>query len=170
MRKIFAEHPDIARDFKAKSQVVKTEYMNVLLGLINTVNKPLKNISVNELRNANSELNELTQVGFKLDWLKTKLVKVSMEWMKLDYADGSGIHQLGLEERVKNLERMESNLKRKFDEVDWERKEEKADGSRIQQLEESVKNLKMMVSQLKVKLDKGEVKSSDDLLWKTMYI
>ncbi|KAL1198456.1 MATH domain and coiled-coil domain-containing protein [Cardamine amara subsp. amara] len=169
LSKIFAEHPDIAKDFKPKNQVVKTEYMNVLLGLVNTLNKPSKNLSVDDLKNAQSELNELAQVGFKLDWLKTKLYKFVMERMKLSNADGSGV-LLGLEERVKNLEEMESNLQKKLDEIDLERKKEKADGSRIQVLEESVKNLKMMVSQLKVKLDKGEVKSSDDLLWKTMYI
>ncbi|KAL1209628.1 MATH domain and coiled-coil domain-containing protein [Cardamine amara subsp. amara] len=84
VKKIFEEHPDIATDVKPKNQVVKTEYMNVLLGLVNTLNKPSKNISVNELRNARSELYELTQVGFKLDWLKTKLVKVSLERINVD--------------------------------------------------------------------------------------
>lgn len=84
MKKIFEEHPDIATNVKPKNQVVKTEYMNVLLGLVNTLNKPSNNISVNELRNARSELNELLQMGFKVDGLKTKLIKVSLERITLN--------------------------------------------------------------------------------------
>ncbi|CAN6844724.1 unnamed protein product, partial [Brassica oleracea] len=36
VRKIFAEHPDTAVGLKSKNQVLKTAYMNVLIGLTNT--------------------------------------------------------------------------------------------------------------------------------------
>ncbi|CAN6844722.1 unnamed protein product, partial [Brassica oleracea] len=82
VRKIFAEHPDIALGFKSKNQVLKTAYMNVLIGLINTLNKPSHNHSETELTKAESELSELEEVGFKLDWLKLKLEDVILERKK----------------------------------------------------------------------------------------
>ncbi|KAL1198451.1 MATH domain and coiled-coil domain-containing protein [Cardamine amara subsp. amara] len=156
VRKLFAEHPDIATYVKPKNQVVKTEYMNVLLGLVNTLNKPSQNISENELGKVQRELDELTEEGFELDWLKTKFNMVYWEMRKSYDADVSRVQQL--EERVKNLEEMESNLKRKLDEVELERKKAKADEPRVQKLEERVKNLEKMESgfmmdSLKSKLD-----------------
>ncbi|KAL1187984.1 MATH domain and coiled-coil domain-containing protein [Cardamine amara subsp. amara] len=44
---IFSEHPDIAVDFKPKNRSVKTAYMNVLLGLIETLKKPTLSLSEN---------------------------------------------------------------------------------------------------------------------------
>ncbi|KAL1198455.1 MATH domain and coiled-coil domain-containing protein [Cardamine amara subsp. amara] len=149
VRTIFAEHPDIATNVKPKNQVVRTEYMNVLLGLVNTLNKPSKNISMNELRNALSEVIELTQVGFKLDWLKTKIAKIKLGKVIFNNANGSRVQ--GLEERLKKLEQMGPNLnldslKRKLDEVDSERKKAKANEPRFQKLEERVKNIELMES------------------------
>uniref|UniRef100_M4CKG7 MATH domain-containing protein n=1 Tax=Brassica campestris TaxID=3711 RepID=M4CKG7_BRACM len=147
-----AEHPDIALGFKPKSQVVKTAYMNVLLGLINTLNKPSESHLEAELVISHSELSELEEVGFKIDWLKSKLENNFLE-RKKDDADGSRVQQL--EERVKNLEDV-SLEKKKADE---------AYGFRVQQFEESVKKLEMMVSVLKAKLDQEKAKSdSDDFL------
>lgn len=136
MRKIFAEHPHIALDFKSKNQVVKTEYMNVLLGLIDTLNKPLHSLSEIEISKARSDLRELMDVGFKLEWLKTKLGEGSLESKKSDDADESRVQQL--EERVKNLELMD-----------------------IGSLKSSVKHLELIVSDLKAELDKEKAKSSD---------
>ncbi|XP_024013725.1 MATH domain and coiled-coil domain-containing protein At2g42470 [Eutrema salsugineum] len=96
---IFEEHPDIAVNFKPKSQLVKTTYMNILLGLIDTLNKLPHSLSETELSNAQSVLIDLTEAGFKLDWLKTKLDDVYLERKKI--ADGSRVKEL--EEQVKNL-------------------------------------------------------------------
>ncbi|XP_019101012.1 PREDICTED: MATH domain and coiled-coil domain-containing protein At2g42480-like [Camelina sativa] len=162
-RKIFTEHPDIAEDFKPKNQVVKTEYMNVLLNLIETLNKPSQNHSESELSNAQSELSELMEQGFKLDWLKSKLDEVSLRRKKSD-AD----HVQQLDERVKNLELMNLDfkldcLKTKLDEVSLERKKlDDADGSRVKEMVARIKNLEMVVSDLRVKLDKDEGKSFAD--------
>lgn len=61
MRKLLAENPEIAEEFKPKNQVLKTEYMNIL-------------------KNACSKFSELAEV--KLDWLKSKLEEVSLEKKK----------------------------------------------------------------------------------------
>ncbi|XP_023640454.1 MATH domain and coiled-coil domain-containing protein At2g42480 [Capsella rubella] len=155
-RKIFTEHPDFADDFKPKNQVVKTEYMNVLLNLIETLNKPSQNHSETELSNAHMELSELMEQGFKLDWLQSKLDEVSLQRKKAD-ADVQK-----LDERVKNLELMNLGLKMellktKLEEVSLERKKsDDADGTRAKEMEGRIKNLEMVVSELKFKLDDME--------------
>ncbi|XP_013635943.1 PREDICTED: MATH domain and coiled-coil domain-containing protein At2g42480-like [Brassica oleracea var. oleracea] len=143
VRKIFAEHPDIALGFKSKNQVLKTAYMNVLIGLINTLNKPSHNHSETELTKAESELSELEEVGFKLDWLKLKLEDVILERKK---ADVYGNKVIQLEERMKNLEQMENKMKRSIVECFLERKKAKDDGSRVQTLEKRVNYLEAVDS------------------------
>ncbi|CAH2047674.1 unnamed protein product [Thlaspi arvense] len=92
--RLLAKHPGFAVNLKPKSQLVKTTYMNLLLGLIQTLEKPPHSLSETELSNARSELIDLTEGGFKLDWLKTKLDEVSMG-RKKSIAE--------LEEQVMNL-------------------------------------------------------------------
>ncbi|KAF3521639.1 hypothetical protein F2Q69_00051537 [Brassica cretica] len=50
--------------------------MNVLLALVETLNKPQHSLTETELSNARSDLVELTEAGFKLNWLKTMLDEV----------------------------------------------------------------------------------------------
>lgn len=154
MRQIFEEHPDIAVDFRSKNQVVKTEYMNVLLRVIETMSKPPQSISDTELSNAHSELKELTEVGFKVEWLKTKLEEVSVEWKKAN-ADGCRIQQL--EEHVKNLELTVSILKA---ELDKEKAKSTSDAAKVL-------SLKKTFSDLKVELDqkKGNSATTANVLW-----
>ncbi|CAH2047680.1 unnamed protein product [Thlaspi arvense] len=97
---LFLKHPDIAANFKPKNQRLKTTYMNIFVDLIETVNKPPHSLSETELSNVRSELIELTEAGFKLDWLETKLDEVSLERKK---ASVDGIRVQELEEQVKNL-------------------------------------------------------------------
>ncbi|KAL1191079.1 MATH domain and coiled-coil domain-containing protein [Cardamine amara subsp. amara] len=121
VRNILAEHPEIAEDFKPKNQVVKKDCMNIS-------------------RNACSKLSELAEVGFKLDWLKSKLSgEVSSEGKKVGDSDESRVQEL--EERIKNLE--EVSLEKK--------KPDDTEGSPVQQLEERVKNLEQL--ELGFKLD-----------------
>ncbi|KAJ4868061.1 MATH domain and coiled-coil domain-containing protein [Raphanus sativus] len=101
VHKIFKEHPNIAIDFKPKDKGVKAAYMNLLLSLIETLRKPPQSFSNTELSNAESQLNELAEAGFKLDWLKSKLEEVSLERNNAD-ADGSRVQEV--EQRIKNLE------------------------------------------------------------------
>ncbi|XP_019099797.1 PREDICTED: MATH domain and coiled-coil domain-containing protein At2g42480-like [Camelina sativa] len=161
-RKLFAKHPEIAEDLKPKNQFVKNEYMNVLLNLVETLNKPSQNHSEIEIQNSHSKLSELMEQGFKLDWLKEKLDEVSLKRKK------SGADVQRLDERVKNLELVKLDLKldclkTKLEEVSLEKKKsDDADGSRVKEMEGRIKDLEMMVSDLKVELGKQKAKSSAD--------
>lgn len=108
MHKIFEKHPNIAIDFKPKDKGVKAAYMNLLLSLIETLPKPLRSFSETELSDAASQLNELTEAGFKLDWLKTRFEEIYLERKNAD-ADKSRAQEV--EERIKNLELTLSDLK-----------------------------------------------------------
>ncbi|XP_013632327.1 PREDICTED: MATH domain and coiled-coil domain-containing protein At2g42480-like [Brassica oleracea var. oleracea] len=150
--KIFTEHQDIALDFKPTKQEVKTAYMNVLLRVIKTLNKPPKSLSETRLNKASSELSELMDVGFKLDWLKSKLEEVSLERKKPD-VDGSQVQQL--EERVKHLQL-------KLDEVSLGKKLSDDDNeSRSQEVEERVKHIELKLDEVSF-VSLGRKLSDDD--------
>lgn len=76
---IFVLHPDVAVDIRSGIKEVKTAYMNILLGLVETLDKAPQSLSETELTNAESELSELEEAGFKLDWLKPKLEEFSLK-------------------------------------------------------------------------------------------
>ncbi|KAL0758180.1 hypothetical protein Bca101_095848 [Brassica carinata] len=109
---IFKHHPDFALDVIPKNQAVRTAYMNLLLGLVETLRKSPQSLSVTELRNAQSELTELTEAGFKLDWLNSKIEELSLERKKV-LSDGPLVKQL--EEHVKIMELNLSDLKVELD-------------------------------------------------------
>ncbi|ANM62616.1 MATH domain/coiled-coil protein [Arabidopsis thaliana] len=94
------KHPDIATGFKLNGKGLKTAYMSLLLSLIETLRRPPLSFSDIELSKANSTLRELTEAGFKLDWLKKKLEEVSLK-RKNAVDDGSRVKQV--EERIKIL-------------------------------------------------------------------
>ncbi|KAG7574633.1 MATH/TRAF domain [Arabidopsis suecica] len=131
---IFVEHPDVAVDVRIKNQLLRTAYMNVLLGLIETLDRPPRSLSETELRDAHIELSELTEAGFKVDWLKTKLEEVSLV-RKDEISDGSQVEEL--EEHVKNLKL----------ELDNEKTKSSNASDRVFLLEKEV-------SDLKIELDK----------------
>ncbi|XP_019102051.1 PREDICTED: MATH domain and coiled-coil domain-containing protein At2g42465-like [Camelina sativa] len=145
VRQVLDEHPDIAVDIRSKNQVVKTEYMNVLLRVIETMGKPPQSISETELTNVHSELTELTEVGFKVEWLKTKLEEFSVEWKKAN-ADGCRIQQL--EEHVKNLELTVLDLKA---ELDMEKAKSTSDAATILLLQDTLSDLKIELGKEKAK-------------------
>ncbi|WZZ48281.1 hypothetical protein YC2023_048388 [Brassica napus] len=153
--KIFTEHQDIALDFKPTKQEVKTAYMNVLLRVIKTLNKPPKSLSETRLNKASSELSELMDVGFKLDWLKSKLEEVSLERKKPD-VDGSQVQQL--EERVKHLQLKldEVSLGKKLSDDDNESHDDNE--FRAQQVEERVKHIELKLDEVSL----GRKLSDDD--------
>ncbi|CAN6884992.1 unnamed protein product [Brassica oleracea] len=115
VRDIFVQQPDCEVDFILKNQDMKTEYMNLLLGLVGMLRKSPQSLSVTELNNAQSELTVLKEAGFNLDWLNSRLQEVSLERNKT-MSDGSRVQQL--EGRMKNVELTLSDLK---DELDTER-------------------------------------------------
>ncbi|RID55988.1 hypothetical protein BRARA_G03221 [Brassica rapa] len=78
----------------SQNELLKTTYMNVLLALVETLNKPQHSLTETELSNARSDLVELTEAGFKLNWLKTMLDEVSFDGNKGNFADhGSQVEQ-----------------------------------------------------------------------------
>ncbi|CAH2047598.1 unnamed protein product [Thlaspi arvense] len=136
---LFTEHPDIAVNFKPKNQQVKTTYMNVLLGLIETLNKPPHSFSETEISNARSELIELTEAGFKLEWLKTKLDEVSLEKKKTN-AYNSRVQEL--KKKIRNLNY----------ELDTEKAKSATCAAKILSLEQKVSDLNDKLNEKEAKL------------------
>ncbi|CAA7032731.1 unnamed protein product, partial [Microthlaspi erraticum] len=110
--KLFVKHPDMAVNFRLTNQLVRTTYINILLGLIETLEKPPHSISETELGNARSELNDLTQAGFKLEWLKTKIDEVSLKRKVSNAPNDTRVQEL--EEDIKNIKDELNKEKVKF--------------------------------------------------------
>ncbi|CAD5311629.1 unnamed protein product [Arabidopsis thaliana] len=108
--KILSRHPDFEVDFVPKYQELLPVYLTLFFCLIETLSKSPQSLSAAELTNAQNQLSELTKVGFKLDWLKSKLEELSLERKK---AVPDACHVL--HERVKNVELTLSNLQVKLD-------------------------------------------------------
>ncbi|CAF2040478.1 BnaA09g13170D [Brassica napus] len=125
---IFVRHPDIALNFRPKSHLVKTTYMNLLLKLIEKLDKPPHSFSETELSNTRTELVDLTQTGFKLDWLKEKLDVIYLERKKTTDAS-----------RIQELEQHNKNLKA---ELNKEKIKSAASAAKVLWLEQTVSNLK----------------------------
>ncbi|KAL0671733.1 hypothetical protein Bca4012_034437 [Brassica carinata] len=71
-------------------------------------NNPLEKLTESELSKVSKDLLDLTQAGFKLEWLREKLEKASVERKKLA---GYEAQALELGKQLKNLELMMCNLK-----------------------------------------------------------
>ena len=109
---VFVQYPDFAIDVIPKNQGVRTSYMNLLLGLVEALRKSPHSFSVTELSNTESELAELKEAGFKLDWLDSRLEEISLERKKL-VSDGPWVKKL--EEQIKSVELTLSDLKVELD-------------------------------------------------------
>ncbi|CAA7038142.1 unnamed protein product [Microthlaspi erraticum] len=72
----------IAQDPYDIIEVMQAAYTNILLGLIETLRKPPQSLTETELSNADSDLKVLTEAGFKLDWLKSRLEEVALKRKK----------------------------------------------------------------------------------------
>ncbi|KAL0772480.1 hypothetical protein Bca101_037631 [Brassica carinata] len=73
VRRIFEMHPDIAVDFRAKNQHLRKACMSFLLSLIETLCMSLKDLSNEDLVEADVALTYVRDAGFKVDWLEKKL-------------------------------------------------------------------------------------------------
>lgn len=73
VKRLFERHPDMALEFRAKSQHLRTSCMNVLLNLIETLCQSLKDLSLDDLSQAEKALTYLKCSGFKMDWLERRL-------------------------------------------------------------------------------------------------
>lgn len=100
---IFQHHPETATNVKLQNHELRTTYMHL----------PLRTLSEDKLSKATKDLSDLTQAGFNLDWLESKLAKISLE------KKTSEDRIVELKEEVKKLVMTMSDLRR-------ERKKEKA--------------------------------------------
>uniref|UniRef100_A0A0D3BLA5 MATH domain-containing protein n=1 Tax=Brassica oleracea var. oleracea TaxID=109376 RepID=A0A0D3BLA5_BRAOL len=88
---LFLNHRGFTNNFRLKNELLRTTYMNVLLALVETLNKPQHSLTETELSNARSDLVELTEADFKV---KTMLDEVSLDRNKENIADhGSQVEQ-----------------------------------------------------------------------------
>lgn len=99
--------------------------MNLLLKLIEKLDKPPHSFSETELSNTRTELVDPTQTGFKLDWLKEKLDVIYLERKKTTDAS-----------RIQELEQHNKNLKAELN------KEKIKSAAKVLWLEQTVSNLK----------------------------
>ncbi|CAN6898713.1 unnamed protein product, partial [Brassica oleracea] len=76
VRGMFERHPDIALEFRAKNQHLRTACMNFLLSLSEMLSKSLEEFSNEDLMEADIALTYLKDVGFKVDWLEKSLDQV----------------------------------------------------------------------------------------------
>nr|VDD16065.1 unnamed protein product [Brassica oleracea] len=106
---IFETYPETALYIYPQDPQLKTAYMNILLRIYETLyNNPLEKLTESEVSKVSKDLLDLTQAGFKLEWLREKLEKVSVERKKLA---GYEAQALELGKQLKNLELMMCNLK-----------------------------------------------------------
>lgn len=105
VRRIFEVHPDIAVEFRAKNQHLRTTFMNFLHSLIQTLYQPLEWLSNEDLVEADIAVTYLEDVGFKVDWLEKKLNQLKEKKER----------EQSCEARVQEIEAQLHDLKHKFE-------------------------------------------------------
>lgn len=100
MSRLFRKYPDIALEFRAKNQHLRTLCMNVLLCLIETLCTSPQELSNEDLLEIDNSLTHLKISGFKVDWLETKLDQVKVNKVK-EHCDET--RMLTLEEELKDF-------------------------------------------------------------------
>ncbi|VVB03116.1 unnamed protein product [Arabis nemorensis] len=106
---IFETYPETALYIQPQVPELKTAYMNISIRIYETLyNSSLEMLTEAEIVNVSKSLLDLTLAGFKLEWLREKLEKVSVERKKLSSYEAQA-RELG--KQLKNLELMMCNLK-----------------------------------------------------------
>ncbi|CAF2048412.1 unnamed protein product [Brassica napus] len=108
VRCIFEKHPDFASKVLSNNQHLKSTYMNVLLGLIETLCQLPEKLSDVDLSEASAAVVYLTQVGFKMDWLEKKLQELKEKKKKMNTGKAQLQH---MEEEFKILNKKCLDLK-----------------------------------------------------------
>ncbi|KAH0907307.1 hypothetical protein HID58_039134 [Brassica napus] len=116
VNRIFEKHPDIALQFRAKNQHLRTACMTVLLSLIETLCQSPQELSSEDLVEAQNALAHVKDAGFKVDWLEEKLEKVK----------GKKEEEQTGEARMQELEEELKDLKQKCSEIEASLEKEKA--------------------------------------------
>ncbi|CAN8254644.1 unnamed protein product [Cochlearia groenlandica] len=84
MSRVFKKHPEMARGFRTWNPNLRTGYMSLLLGLIETLRQPPHELYKADIVQAYAALGSMTSAGFKLDWLEKKLDEMSEKKEKVD--------------------------------------------------------------------------------------
>lgn len=84
MRRIFEKHQDFASKFHLKNRHLKSTYMNVLLGEIETLCQLPEELSDDDLNETSVAVSYVAKGGFKVDWLEKKLEEVKEKKKKVD--------------------------------------------------------------------------------------
>lgn len=103
VRHIFRRHPDIAIGFRPRNGQIRRAYMNELLSLIDMLCQSPEKLSEDDLNDADDTLADLIDVGFRLDWLKTKLDEVAEKKKK---EQSSRARLRTMEEQLRKLKMM----------------------------------------------------------------
>ncbi|CAD5326177.1 unnamed protein product [Arabidopsis thaliana] len=183
VRSIFERHPDIAVEFRAKNQHLRTSCMIFLLSLIETLCQSLEELSNEDLVEADIALTYVKDAGFKVDWLEKKLDQVK-EKKEKELSDMVQLqemedHLLKLKQSCSDLDDLvvkkkdELSVTRSplsFDDVDWlekkldqvkDKKEREQSGlARLHELEEYLLKLKQKCSNLDLLVEKENVELS----------
>lgn len=108
VKRIFEKHSDIASGVHTKSPHLRTTYINVLLGLIETMCQSPQDLSDDDLKEASATVSYAVNIGFKLDWLEKKLTELCEKKTKLRTVEA---RLPELEEELQNLNKKCSDLK-----------------------------------------------------------
>ncbi|CAH2047799.1 unnamed protein product [Thlaspi arvense] len=77
---IFQTYPETAVNVKLQDDELRTRYMSLLLGIIKRLyHKPLRGLTEDELSKVSKELSDVKRAGFSVEWLASKLARVSSE-------------------------------------------------------------------------------------------
>lgn len=77
---IFQTYPETTDNVKVQNQDLRNTYMNLLCNTIGILyHTPLGYLTEAELSKVSKDSYDLTQAGFKLEWLQSKLDMVSLE-------------------------------------------------------------------------------------------
>ncbi|KAG2324802.1 hypothetical protein Bca4012_039304 [Brassica carinata] len=106
---IFRRHPDIAIGFRPRNGQIRRAYMNELLSLIEMLRQSPEKLSEDDLSDADDTLADLIDVGFRLDWLKTKLNEVAEKKKKKEQTSGARLQSM--EEQLRKLKLMFLDLR-----------------------------------------------------------
>jgi len=84
VKRIFEIYPNIASEVPSMKPCLKTLYMNVLLGIIETLCQLPAELSDTDLDEASIAVLFVSQGGFKVDWLEKKLKEVKEKKKNVD--------------------------------------------------------------------------------------
>uniref|UniRef100_A0A0D3D0I1 Uncharacterized protein n=1 Tax=Brassica oleracea var. oleracea TaxID=109376 RepID=A0A0D3D0I1_BRAOL len=85
---LFLNHRGFTNNFRLKNELLRTTYMNVLLALVETLNKPQHSLTETELSNARSDLVELTEAeniadhGSQVEQHIKETVEAARDWLE----------------------------------------------------------------------------------------